>query len=230
MYRYTTRFGPPVPQHVRRCLFLLSYHSDLKLPGVVGVSDNSIKTIIFVAHSSNWQRCGRFCGAKLPPERCALGTYLTWCGVAFQATHLDLGLHLGKSCCRRDQSVVLLICFATYDLYSPADHSPTHLFQIQPPTMDVSSAHQTTTQAHDEKSSVPETDARDHGDNEPPVERKLRGVSWLLVILAVLAPTFLYALDNTVMANVRPSIIDTFGRIDMLRASSCRSNPDLGEN
>lgn len=46
--------------------------------------------------------------------------------------------------------------------------------------------------------------------------RKVRGVLWFLVVVAVLSATFLYALDNTVMANVRPSIVETFDRIDML--------------
>ncbi|KAI2464630.1 putative efflux pump antibiotic resistance protein [Annulohypoxylon bovei var. microspora] len=47
--------------------------------------------------------------------------------------------------------------------------------------------------------------------------RNIRGIRWSLVVLAVLSSTFLYALDNTVTANVRPSIIETFGnRIDML--------------
>jgi hypothetical protein len=55
-----------------------------------------------------------------------------------------------------------------------------------------------------------------HIDEDVDSERKLRGLPWFLVIMAVLSPTFLYALDNTVMANVRPSIIDTFGELDMI--------------
>ncbi|KAI0973527.1 major facilitator superfamily domain-containing protein [Xylaria arbuscula] len=46
--------------------------------------------------------------------------------------------------------------------------------------------------------------------------RKLKGISWAIAFIALASSTFLYALDNTVMANVRPSIIETFGRIDLL--------------
>jgi hypothetical protein len=56
-------------------------------------------------------------------------------------------------------------------------------------------------------------------DTEYPIknsEREVKGALWCIVVLAVLSPTFLYALDNTIMANVRPSIIDTLGRIDLL--------------
>ncbi|KAI1657073.1 putative efflux pump antibiotic resistance protein [Daldinia decipiens] len=59
----------------------------------------------------------------------------------------------------------------------------------------------------------PETTSND----ESGVERGVRGFRWVLVVLAVLSSTFLYALDNTVTANVRPSMIETFGnRFDML--------------
>ncbi|KAI0002772.1 hypothetical protein F4779DRAFT_622129 [Xylariaceae sp. FL0662B] len=47
-------------------------------------------------------------------------------------------------------------------------------------------------------------------------ERKVKGIAWFVVIAAVLSSTFLYALDNTVTANVRPSIVEAFGRIDFL--------------
>lgn len=46
--------------------------------------------------------------------------------------------------------------------------------------------------------------------------RKINGFRWFLVVIAVLSPTFLYALDNTIMANVRPSIIDTLGQLGMI--------------
>jgi len=53
-------------------------------------------------------------------------------------------------------------------------------------------------------------------ENESHSERQLTGLAWFLVVVAVLSPTFLYALDNTVMATVRPSIVDTFGHIETL--------------
>ncbi|KAI1371686.1 MFS general substrate transporter [Hypoxylon crocopeplum] len=52
--------------------------------------------------------------------------------------------------------------------------------------------------------------------SEVEVGRKVTGIRWLIVVVSILSSTFLYALDNTVMANVRPSIVETFGRIDML--------------
>ncbi|KAI2885384.1 hypothetical protein CBS63078_11188 [Aspergillus niger] len=47
--------------------------------------------------------------------------------------------------------------------------------------------------------------------------RKITGVAWFVVNIALLSATFLYALDNTVTATVRPAIVNRFGnRIDML--------------
>jgi hypothetical protein len=49
------------------------------------------------------------------------------------------------------------------------------------------------------------------------VERDVTGILWVIVNVAVLSATFLYALDNTVMANVRPSVLESFGnRVDTL--------------
>ncbi|KAI0181680.1 MFS general substrate transporter [Hypoxylon sp. FL1284] len=48
------------------------------------------------------------------------------------------------------------------------------------------------------------------------ITRKVTGIRWFIVITAVLSSTFLYALDNTVTANVRPSMVETFGRTDIL--------------
>jgi len=56
----------------------------------------------------------------------------------------------------------------------------------------------------------------DISQDEVTAERSVTGLPWLVMILAILSSTFLYALDNTVMADVRPSIMDTFGHMDML--------------
>jgi hypothetical protein len=94
--------------------------------------------------------------------------------------------------------------------------SSTHLSPSNP-ISDESSSLENARQADTEKTEVESREPyQSNGDNGPQTEHKLKGVSWFLVILVVLSPTFLYALDNTVMANVRPSIIDTFGHIDML--------------
>ncbi|KAK8130927.1 major facilitator superfamily domain-containing protein [Apiospora sp. TS-2023a] len=47
-------------------------------------------------------------------------------------------------------------------------------------------------------------------------ERQYRGVKWAIVMISLISSTFLYALDNTVLATVRPSMTETLGRIDML--------------
>ena len=50
-----------------------------------------------------------------------------------------------------------------------------------------------------------------------PIERNVTGVFWLIVNLAVLSAKLLYALDNIIMANVRPSVLEEFGkRVDTL--------------
>lgn len=61
-----------------------------------------------------------------------------------------------------------------------------------------------------------EKDNENGDDGTTPMRRKVTGFSWFIVVIAVLSAVFLYALDNTVMANVRPSIVETFDRIDML--------------
>ncbi|KAL8408917.1 hypothetical protein RB594_007378 [Gaeumannomyces avenae] len=60
-----------------------------------------------------------------------------------------------------------------------------------------------------ESSSTPK-DAPD----EPP--RDIHGVKWGLVIGALLSVLFLYALDNTVVANVQSKVVETFGRVDLV--------------
>jgi len=46
--------------------------------------------------------------------------------------------------------------------------------------------------------------------------RKLGGISWMILVIALLSTTFLYALDNTIVANIRPSIVKSLGEIDKL--------------
>ena len=43
---------------------------------------------------------------------------------------------------------------------------------------------------------------------EPP--RKVHGLLWALVVVAILSSTFLFALDNTVVADVQPAIVKSF--------------------
>lgn len=46
--------------------------------------------------------------------------------------------------------------------------------------------------------------------------RKVHGVAWALVVVSILSSTFLFALDNTVVADVQPYIIARFGSITKL--------------
>ncbi|KAI1127962.1 putative efflux pump antibiotic resistance protein [Nemania abortiva] len=57
---------------------------------------------------------------------------------------------------------------------------------------------------------------KSEANDAPQEKRKLTGVTWFIAVFAIISSTFLYALDNTVLANIRPSIIDTFGHIDLL--------------
>ncbi|KAL9008344.1 MAG: hypothetical protein Q9173_006520 [Seirophora scorigena] len=55
---------------------------------------------------------------------------------------------------------------------------------------------------------------------EPPQEQKpprdVHGVAWILVVLSVLSSTFLFALDNTIVADIQPAIVERFDSIDKL--------------
>lgn len=46
--------------------------------------------------------------------------------------------------------------------------------------------------------------------------QKLTGIRWAAVVISILSSTFLYALDNTIVANIRPSIIKSLGQIEKL--------------
>ena len=50
----------------------------------------------------------------------------------------------------------------------------------------------------------------------PPMKRSVTGVKWVLVILAILSSIFLYALDNTIVADVVPSITESLGDHELL--------------
>ncbi|KAK8115496.1 efflux pump antibiotic resistance protein [Apiospora sp. TS-2023a] len=68
-----------------------------------------------------------------------------------------------------------------------------------------------------EKREAIEPELQAPNSDNPKANRNIRGLRWALIVLAVLSSTFLYALDNTVTANVRPAIIQTFGnQVEML--------------
>ncbi|KAH0548215.1 hypothetical protein GP486_008069 [Trichoglossum hirsutum] len=55
-----------------------------------------------------------------------------------------------------------------------------------------------------------------HGDKAEEPPRTVKGFTWALVVLAILSSTFLFALDNTVVADVQPTIVERFGDIGKL--------------
>jgi hypothetical protein len=63
------------------------------------------------------------------------------------------------------------------------------------------------------------------------VQRKIIGLSWAVVVVALISSTFLYALDNTVLATVRPSMVKSLGRIDLLAwISAAYPMTEVGSN
>lgn len=47
-------------------------------------------------------------------------------------------------------------------------------------------------------------------------QRQVTGFAWAFIVVSLISSTFLYALDNTVIATVRPSMIRSLGSIDLL--------------
>ena len=62
--------------------------------------------------------------------------------------------------------------------------------------------------AEAEKGAIPQ-------DPEKP-PRDIHGVKWAFAVVSVLASTFLFALDNTIVADIQPAIIQRFGDVDKL--------------
>lgn len=52
------------------------------------------------------------------------------------------------------------------------------------------------------------------GEQKPP--RDVHGFLWALVVLSILSTTFLFGLDNTIVADVQPAIVERFGAISKL--------------
>ncbi|RGP81354.1 aurofusarin rubrofusarin efflux pump aflt [Fusarium longipes] len=56
--------------------------------------------------------------------------------------------------------------------------------------------------------------SKDPDNQDPP--RTIHGARWFLVVCALLSALFLYALDNTVVANVQAKVVETFKRVDLV--------------
>ena len=50
----------------------------------------------------------------------------------------------------------------------------------------------------------------------PASPRPVKGILWVLVVVAILSSTFLFSLDNTVVADVQPTIVRQFGSVNKL--------------
>ena len=56
----------------------------------------------------------------------------------------------------------------------------------------------------------------DNQDVEEHAPRRVSGLLWATLVVSVSSSCFLYAFDNTVIANIRPSIILSLGEINKL--------------
>ncbi|KAM5442428.1 Efflux pump dep3 [Microsporum ferrugineum] len=52
-----------------------------------------------------------------------------------------------------------------------------------------------------------------HGDPSP---RQIRGWKWAVVYASILSTTFLFSLDNTIVADIQPAILELFGQVQLL--------------
>ena len=52
------------------------------------------------------------------------------------------------------------------------------------------------------------------GEQKPP--RNVHGFAWVVVVLSILTTTFLFGLDNTIVADVQPAIVERFESISKL--------------
>lgn len=46
--------------------------------------------------------------------------------------------------------------------------------------------------------------------------RDVHGIRWVLAVSSVLASAFIFALDNTIVADVQPAIVERFGEVNKL--------------
>jgi hypothetical protein len=63
-----------------------------------------------------------------------------------------------------------------------------------------------------------EPDAEDNGSIALSTfsQRKIHGWMWFLLVVSILSTTFLFALDNTIVANIQPAIVEEFNGVSKL--------------
>ncbi|EOD45517.1 putative mfs drug efflux protein [Neofusicoccum parvum UCRNP2] len=64
--------------------------------------------------------------------------------------------------------------------------------------------------------SPPDLENQAEAPADDPVQRNIHGVFWLMVTLSIYSSTFLFALDNTIVANIQPAIVDSLNGLDKL--------------
>lgn len=64
-------------------------------------------------------------------------------------------------------------------------------------------------------SSALEAGGENHNDPQLPVPKYQRW-RWILVLVAIYVPTLVYGLDNTIVANIQPAIVEDFGSVEKL--------------
>ncbi|KIA75590.1 MFS transporter [Aspergillus ustus] len=68
-----------------------------------------------------------------------------------------------------------------------------------------------------DKDAPSSSDTETGGDVPTPAPvRSIKGVRWVVVVLAILTSTFFYGLDNTVVADIQPTVVQRFNAIDRL--------------
>ncbi|KAF3941837.1 hypothetical protein ABW19_dt0210279 [Dactylella cylindrospora] len=53
-------------------------------------------------------------------------------------------------------------------------------------------------------------------ETDPEQVRSIHGIKWFMVIAAIFSTAFLYGLDNTIVADIQPQVIETYGDITKL--------------
>ncbi|KAH6846935.1 major facilitator superfamily domain-containing protein [Chaetomium sp. MPI-CAGE-AT-0009] len=61
------------------------------------------------------------------------------------------------------------------------------------------------------ESNLPTDTGNESGEAEDVSPRQIHGVLWALVVVAILSSIFLYSLDNTVVADITPAVVNAFG-------------------
>lgn len=69
---------------------------------------------------------------------------------------------------------------------------------------------------NDNAASSKTNEQNDHDDENFQQERKIKSWRWAVVIGSIYSSITLYSLDNTIVADIQPDIIEAFGELDKL--------------